>query len=336
MRPQLIIKTIESLYPIRRTLCIEGPPGVGKTAIVREAAKRLGIDYIEMHLPTMPVEDFGVPDMSTSDTTFDYKLPRWFPQDPNSSGILCFDDRNQAGADMQKVLANICQARNLHGHMLPAGWMVVSTGNRATDRAGANRVLSHLRNRETVIEFDAHLDDWSKWALDNGVRPEVVSFLRFKTEHFNGFKAENDINPTPRSWTEGVSAIIDVVPKEAEYDCICGAVGKGAAAEFAAYLKVYRELPDMDDIIEAPATYKLPTEMSVKYAIVTSLEAKADSKNIDAILTYVKRLDPEFGTLFAMLIAMSVSREHKRVSLMSNRAFLDFLNQHSYYLSSGA
>jgi len=336
MRPQLIIQTIKSLYPIRRVVCVEGPPGIGKTAIVREAANQLGVDYIEMHLPTMPVEDFGVPDMSTSDTTFDYKLPKWFPQDPQSKGILCFDDRNQASADMQKVLANIMQARTLHGHALPAGWMVVSTGNRTTDRAGANKVLSHVRNRETVIEFDAHLDDWSAWAIENGVRREVISFLRFKVEHFNGFKPENDINPTPRSWTEGVSAIIDVVPKEAEYDCIVGAVGKGAAAEFAAYLKVYRELPDMDDIIKAPATYKVPTQMDIKYAIVTSLEAKANTKNIEDILTFIKRLDPEFGTLFAMLISVSASRDSKRVGIMLNRAFLDFLNKHSYYLSNGA
>ena len=75
--------------------------------------------------------------------------------------------RSQANGDLQKVLANICQARTLHGVPMPDGWMVVSTGNKQADRAGANRVLSHLRNRETVIDFDTHLDDWTQWALDN-------------------------------------------------------------------------------------------------------------------------------------------------------------------------
>ena len=81
---------------------------------------------------------------------------------------------------MQKVLANICQARNLHGKALKKGWMVVSTGNRQSDRAGANRVLSHLRNRETVYELETHLDDWTSWAIDHGVKPVVISFIRNK------------------------------------------------------------------------------------------------------------------------------------------------------------
>ena len=78
---------------------------------------------------------------------------------------------------IQKVLANICQARNLHGVPLADGWMVASTGNRQSDRAGANRVLSHLRNRETVVEFETHLDDWCSWAIDHNVKPEVISFI---------------------------------------------------------------------------------------------------------------------------------------------------------------
>ncbi len=172
MRATTLKSTIKSLFPIQRTVCIEGSPGGGKTTIVQQVAKELDIPYIERHMPTMLVEDFGIPMVMGDGEALSYKLPDWFPVKGKSpdKGILCFDDRNQANADLQKVLANICQARNLHGVPLPDGWMVISTGNRQSDRAGANRVLSHLRNRETIVELETHLDDWSSWAIDNGQR----------------------------------------------------------------------------------------------------------------------------------------------------------------------
>ena len=152
MRATLMKETVKALFPQQRTLCIEGSPGGGKTTIVHEVADDLGVECRELHMPTMLVEDFGIlyPDKEDSDN-LTYRLPEWFPQEGKApdKGILLFDDRNQAGADLQKVLANICQARTLHGHKLPDGWQVISTGNRQKDRAGANRVLSHLRNRET-------------------------------------------------------------------------------------------------------------------------------------------------------------------------------------------
>ena len=123
--------------------------------------------------------------MATGDKSFGYKLPDWFPfegSDTPDEGILCFDDRNQGGNDIQKVQANILQAGTLHGVRMKKGWHCVSTGNRQQDRAGANRVLSHLRNRETVIELETHLDDWTSWAIEHDVKPEVISFIRFRAE----------------------------------------------------------------------------------------------------------------------------------------------------------
>ena len=234
MRATLLKDTIKRLFPIKRTISIEGSPGGGKTTIVQEVAKELGVGYIEKHMPTMLVEDFGIL-YPNGDDMLHYKLPDWFPyegrDDIPDEGILCFDDRNQASADLQKVLANICQARNLHGKPMKKGWMVVSTGNRQSDRAGANRVLSHLRNRETVYELETHLDDWTSWAIDHGVKPVVISFIRFRTALLHDFDPQRDVNPSPRSWVEGVANMIGVVPTEAEFETVKGAVGEGCAAE---------------------------------------------------------------------------------------------------------
>jgi len=299
MRATTLKSTIKSLFPIQRTVCIEGSPGGGKTTIVQQVAKELDVPYIERHMPTMLVEDFGIPMVMGDNEALSYKLPDWFPVKGKSpdKGILCFDDRNQANADLQKVLANICQARNLHGVPLPDGWMVVSTGNKQSDRAGANRVLSHLRNRETVVELETHLDDWSSWAIDNDVKPEVISFIRFRPNLLHDFDPQRDQNATPRSWVEGVSDVLGVVASDAEYECFKGAVGEGPAAEFVGYLRIFRKLPNPDNILINPTTAEVPTDPATLYALSGAIAQRSTVANFDRVCTYSERMPPEFSVL---------------------------------------
>jgi len=298
MRSTLMKETLKSLFPIRRTVCIEGPPGGGKTTIVQQVAQELDVPYIERHMPTMLVEDFGVL-YPSGDDTLQYKLPEWFPVKGKAPerGILCFDDRNQASTDLQKVLANICQARNLHGTPMPEGWMVVSTGNRQSDRAGANRVLGHLSNRENTYELETHLDDWTSWAIDNNVKPEVISFIRFRPNLLHDYDPQRQQNPTPRSWVEGVSDLLGVVPSEAEFESFKGAVGEGAAAEFVGFVRIFRKLPNPDAILLNPTTADVPTDPATLYALSGAISQRATEANFDRVTTYCERMAPEFSVL---------------------------------------
>jgi hypothetical protein len=323
MRPQLLKDTLAALITAGRTVCVEGAPGGGKTTIIREVAESLGRLYIERHLPTMLVEDFGIPLISGSSDTLTYKLPDWFPAkgsryDTPKGGVLCFDDRNQGGNDIQKVLANIQQARTLHGVPLADGWTVVSTGNRQSDRAGANRVLGHLRNRETVLEMETHLDDSSAWMLAHGVRPEVVSFLRFRPNLLHDYDPQRDQNPTPRSWVEGVSAVLGVVPAEAEYECFKGAVGEGAAAEFVGFLRIFRKLPNPDAVLLDPDGADVPSDPATLYALSGAMAQRASTSNFARLVAYTKRMPPEFSVL---AVTMAVRRDK---DLTHTAAFTDW------------
>lgn len=304
MRATLLKETVKSLFPITRTLSIEGAPGGGKTTIVHEVAKELDIPCVERHMPTMLVEDFGILFPDGTDK-LNYRLPDWFPVKGKApeAGILLFDDRNQAGPDLQKVLANICQARNLHGTPMPDGWMVISTGNRQADRAGANRVLSHLRNRETVLELETHLDDWTSWAIDAGVKPEVISFIRFRPGLLHDFDPQRDQNATPRSWVEGVSDVLGQVSSDAEFECFKGAVGEGAAAEFVGFIRIFRKLPNPDAVLLNPKTADVPNDPATLYALTGALAQRATESNFERVCTYAERMPPEFSVLMVSIAA---------------------------------
>jgi hypothetical protein len=329
MRPSLLSDTLKSLIGINRTTAVEGAPGGGKTTLIRDVAESLGLHYIEKHLPTMLVEDFGIPVIGKEVLT--YQIPDWFPAlgsryDDGRGGVLCFDDRNQAPPDIQKVLANIQQARNLHGVPMAAGWTVVSTGNRQSDRAGANRVLSHLSDRETTLEFETNLDDWSSWALTHGVKSEVVAFIRFRPGLLHDFDPNRNKNSTPRGWVEGVSAVLGAVPPEAEFDCFKGAVGEGAAAEFVGFLKIYRKLPNPDAILMNPDTADVPSDPATLYALSGAISNRISQANIDRAVTYLTRCPAEFSVL---AMSMAVRRDP---AVTSTRGFIDWSLKHQSVL----
>jgi hypothetical protein len=318
MRPNMILQTIVDLYEIKRPIYLVGPPGGGKTSVVKQAAEKLGARYIHQHAPNMLVEDFGVPDVVHGAVTFGYVMPHWWPTDPEERVVLCFDDRGQCGADIQKVIANIVEERELHGQYLPDNVMVISTGNRAQDKSGANRVLTHLADRETEIEFDTALDDWTSWAINEDVAPSLIAFIRFRPNLLHDFDPQRPKNPTPRSWVKGVSAIVDKVAAEVEFECFKGAVGEGPAGEYTAFRKIEKNLPNIDALLLNPDAGDVPTDPATLYALSGGLAARATPHNFSRVVTYLNRLPPEFG---ALAVSYAIRKD---ITLTTSRAFIDW------------
>lgn len=332
MKPALLKETIKAMYSLRRTLCIEGAPGGGKTSIVRQVAEEMGVPYVEVHLPTRVVEDFGIPMLSGTPAmgkpeVIKYMMPDWYPVKgvAPDEGILCFDDRNQAGPDLQKVLANIAQAKTLHGVPM-ADWMVVSTGNRQSDRAGAGRVLSHLRDRENVVTLTTNREDCLDWARHNNVHEAVMAYWNFRPDQIHAFDPQVDVSPTPRSWVEGVADLIDTIPKAAEYEVFAGAVGEGCAAEFCGFLRIYRELPDPDEVLKAPKKAAVPTDAATLCALTMALSQRVTAATMDNFAVYLDRLLPEYSSL-AMTLAV-----RRDASLTGTKAFASWAVNNSAYI----
>ena len=86
MRAELLKNTLKDLFYSKRAVMVESEPGGGKTEIVGQVAKELGVEFIHKHIPTMLVEDFGIP-FPTGDA-LTYKIQSWFPRNPEWTGIL--------------------------------------------------------------------------------------------------------------------------------------------------------------------------------------------------------------------------------------------------------
>lgn len=303
MRPSLLAEVIRSRFErgIKRSMFVVGQPGLGKTQIPRQVAEKLGVGFQAIHVPTLQPEDCGLPIVNADRSGMKFVVPgEKLPFEGTSwpdEGILVLDELAQADNALQKIMANLLQERKLHEYKLKPGWMVVATGNRASDRAGANRILSHLSNRMTRYELEPHLNDFCEWALNNGVQPEVIQFLRFKPDNLCDFDPNKDVNPTPRAWAEGVSVALGTVPTEAEFDTFRGDVGEGATSEFLGFLRVYRKLPNPDLVLMKPDTHPIPEDLATQYALCGAIAHRASDLNADAVVRFASRLPDELMVL---------------------------------------
>jgi len=320
MRPSLLIASIQAMVKVGRSVYVAGKPGNGKSTICHTAVR--GIEggswgYREIHGPTMLVEDMGILFPNKTDDKLSYRLADWWPIEGEceEQGVLCFDDRDKCDINLQKVIANIQQARHLHGHKLPDGWSVIATGNRLEDRSGSARLLGHLANRETQITLEANLPDFSAWGLDNGVNPILLAYLQMRPDQLHDYDPNREQNPSPRSWVEGVSNLIGIVPAEAQFEVFKGSVGEGAAAEFTGFMKIWRDLPSIESILRSPDTADVPSEGPVLYALAGAIAEAATIANFDGLIRYVNRLPKEFGAITVSFAA------RKNVDLTDTKAF---------------
>jgi hypothetical protein len=190
--------------------------------------------------------------------------------------------------------------RKLGEYTLPEGWAIIAAGNRDSDRAVTTRMPTPLRNRFVHLEFEADVQEWSEWAIQAAIRPEVIAFLRFRPELLSAFDRDANAFPSPRSW-EFVSRILDSLDSQSnpaiEYEVIAGAVGTGAATEFSAFLRMFRELPNIDAILLNPTQEPVPEIAAAQYAVASALARCASDMNFDRICLYLNRLPTEFGVL---------------------------------------
>jgi len=298
MKPSAISQALRVLVAARQPVFIWGAPGCGKSAVTRQLAEALKVPLQDVRALLLdPVDLRGLPFLG-SDGRSKWATPDFLPQD--GEGILFLDELNAAPAMVQASCYQLVLDRKLGEYTLPEGWAIIAAGNRDSDRAVTTRMPTPLRNRFVHLEFEVDAQEWSEWAIQAGIRPEVIAFLRFRPELISQPDKDAHAFPSPRSW-EFVSRILDSLDSQSnpslEHELIAGAVGTGPATEVSAFLRTFRELPSIDAILLNPLREPVPENTAAQYAVASALARCASDTNFDRICLYLNRLPTEFRVL---------------------------------------
>jgi hypothetical protein len=196
-------KDILKSLPNESSIMLRAKHGVGKSSVVKQAAQELGIEFFDIRLSQCEVGDLkGLPFLDTEEKRTDFAKPYWWPRDPNSSGILFFDELNRASKDVLQAVFEICLDRRLDGETLPAGWRVVTAVN-ADDEYDVVELDPALLDRWFIIDFDPSHKEWLSWATANDVSDEVTEFVRANPNVLDppvGNLEAGRVYPSRRSW----------------------------------------------------------------------------------------------------------------------------------------
>jgi hypothetical protein len=290
--PKAAKRSIRKAISTRRPVFLWGPPGIGKSDIVKQIGEDAGREVIDVRLALWePTDIKGIPYYNVEKGTMVWAPPSELPMDPESTAIIFLDELNSAPPAVQAAAYQLILNRRVGTYSLPKGVDIVAAGNREGDRGVTYRMPAPLANRFIHLEAKVDFDDFQEWAVMNAVHPEVVGYVGFAKQDLYDFdpKSPSKAFATPRSWVF-VSDLLkdDDTDIDTLHNLIAGAVGDGLAVKFMAHRKIAGRLPKAEDILSGKVKDLQIKEVSAMYSLTVSLcyelkdQAEKKSKTFDA------------------------------------------------------
>lgn len=295
-----------------------GSPGIGKTTVGTILAEELGLPYVEVRPAEFEAVDFrGIPTVENGKT-------KWNTPDfwPTQACLLNVDEITQAPMELTSPLLKLFLGGQIGDYKLPAGTVLMATGNLVSDRAGCSRLSSALRERCVVIHIEPDFAEWREWYkqqtfADSG----VLSFLELNPALFSRWEAKLDFNqPTPRNWTR-LSKLLAYEPAE---ETAAGIIGPDVAAAFFKWRRANVQLPSVEAVINGTAAAPTSPAMMAKFVEVLVPYAVAAVAAGDLRpLQFVAGIDGTWQVQFLKLTAK------KAPSLLTQAAVKELVKRHA-------
>jgi MoxR-like ATPase len=279
LSPPELVELLISLPPAR-TPFIWGPPGIGKSALVREAAALLELPCVTLLGTQLAPEDLiGVPRIRPRDGGTDNWVTEFCPPRAilrSEPYLLFVDELNSAVPDVQKAFYSLILDRRLGDYELPADSRVVGAGNRIEDRALVRPMATALSNRMLHVGLEPNADAWLAWAGRAAIHPLVLAFIRARPDRLCDTPPSDatPAYPTPRAW-HMLSDSIAAVDDELWPALAAGSVGDRAGAEFSAFAKRALLAPKLEDLAAGRA--QVPSDPDLVYFLGASCLARLGS-----------------------------------------------------------
>ena len=303
MKPVEAKLAVSHLVQQKVPLFLWGPPGIGKSSIVRQIAEEKEIGFIDLRLSLLDPTDLrGIPFFDQQAHKAVWAPPAFLPDGSEPEGILFLDELNTAAPMVQASAYQLILDRKIGEYELPEGWAIVAAGNRESDRGVVYRMPAPLANRFVHLEMESDPAQWRRWATAQGIDAAIVGFVAARPDTLFMFDAKSAHRSfaTPRSW-EYVDKVLKSTPEpELLMPLIAGSIGEDLAAEFLSWRAAASDLPDIDAVLrgEEASVPEDPNALHVLASMILQrIDPKTPRETLENLLKYLMALPPEFSVM---------------------------------------
>ena len=273
----------------QRPILLMGPPGIGKTAIMEQAARECGVGLVAytithhtrqsaIGLPHIETKVYQGKEVSVTEYTLSEIIASVYQcmeETGKKEGILFIDEINCVSETLAPTMLQFLQNKTFGSHKVPRGWVIVAAGNPPQYNKSVREFDIVTLDRVRKIDVEADCDVWMEYACRQEVHEAILSYLRIKKDNF--YCVENTVDGkffvTARGW-EDLSEILKSY-EEFQIPVTESLVEEylqkeETARDFAAYYQLYRKYGTdygITRILEgslSPEDYKEKIEMAGK------------------------------------------------------------------------
>lgn len=202
----------------QRPVFLMGPPGVGKTAVMKQIAEEMGVGLVSysmthhtrqsaLGLPAIVHRCYDGRDYAVSEYTMSEIIASVYDmidEGGTREGILFLDEINCVSETLTPTMLQFLQYKTFGRHRIPDGWIVVTAGNPVGYNRSAREFDVVTWDRLKRIDIEPDYAAWKEYAVKKGVHASVLTYLDAKKENF--YKVETTVDGkrfvTARGWTD--------------------------------------------------------------------------------------------------------------------------------------
>lgn len=291
----------------QRPVLLMGPPGIGKTAIMEQAAKECQVGlaaYTITHhtrqsavgLPQLSVRQYDGREYTVTEYTMSEivgSIYEYMEQTGYREGLLFIDEINCVSETLAPTMLQFLQYKTFGNHRVPEGWVIVAAGNPSEFNQSVRELDMAALDRVRTIEVEADYAVWRDYAFGRGVHLAILSYLEMKPEHFYQVIQTREKREfvTARGW-EDLSVIL------LEYERQGLLVTESFMAEFIRSPKIASDFASYYQLYENSVGF---------YRIPELLDGKLTKAEEEMLLSYLKEAKADVRCMFVRHLLAAAS-----------------------------